>query len=223
MKHKTIPVQWLNLLVYCLHDLRDYGVDVELCPTTKVRTDSEDDSWSRGFWDDNNNKELVLKCATKREPEQWLPVFAHEYCHFRQWRDRCQVWHDNRKITSAEWSDILHNVPMKKQRLIKVITAVRNIELDCEKRTVKLFKKFKLPDSFIKEYIRNANVYIFYQTYLLEYRRWYRKKGIPVPYENPNLLKLVNTTFYKDYDVIPSNLLKAFRKYYPTLTKSRIY
>ena len=220
---KTIPVQWINLLTYCLQDLKDYGVDVELRNVEKVKTVNEDDSWSRGFWDDSNNKELILKCAVKREPEKWLSIFAHEYCHFVQWRDRCDVWHANRRITAAEWSDILHNVPMSEKRLNNIVTAVRNIELDCEKRTVKLFHKFGIPKRFIKEYTKNANIYIFYQTYLLEYRKWYKKAGVPTPYENPNMLKLAKTSFYKRYDIIPAPIYKAFLKYYPTSKKSRVY
>lgn len=220
---KSIPIQWIHLLTYCLQELNDYGVIVQLCNVDKVKTENEDNSWSRGFWDDSNNKELVLKCAVKRDPEKWLSVFAHEYCHFVQWRDRCDVWHANRRITAAEWSDILHNVPMKEQRLINIITAVRDIELDCEKRTVKLFSKFGIPKRFIKDYIKNANIYIFYQTYLLECRKWYKKAGVPTPYENPNMLKLAKSSFYKRYDVIPPKILNAFRKYYPTSKKSRVY
>lgn len=220
---KTIPIEWLNLFTYCLRELKDYGVDVELCNVDKVKVNGEDDSWSRGFWDDSNNKELVLKCAIKREPEKWLSIFVHEYNHFVQWRDRCDVWHANRRITAAEWSDILHNVPMSKQRINNIITAVRNIELDCEKRTVKMFYKFGIPKRFIRAYIKNANIYIFYQTYLLEYRKWYRKVGTPTPYENPNMLKLAKSSFYKRYDVIPPKILNGFRKYYPPVKISKVY
>lgn len=220
---QTIPIQWINLLTYCLQDLKEYGVSVDLCNTKKVKVEGEDDSWSHGYWDDGNNKDLVLKCAVKREPEKWLSVFAHEYCHFLQWKERCDVWHANRKITGAEWSEIIHNIPMREKRINHIITTVRNIELDCEKRTVKLFRKFKIPKRFIRDYIKNANIYIFYQTYLLEYRRWYRKTGVPAPYENPHMLKLAKTSFYNSYDVIPPPILKAFRKQYPTSTKPRVY
>ena len=53
---KTIAIEWLNLFTYCLRELKDYGVDVELCNVDKVRSKGEDDSWSRGFWEDSKLK-----------------------------------------------------------------------------------------------------------------------------------------------------------------------
>ena len=63
-----------------LEMLKD-GVAVKLYPGKSI-TDPNDGLSCSG-WFDPGEKELV--CATGQE--DWLEVYAHEYCHYTQWKD----------------------------------------------------------------------------------------------------------------------------------------
>ena len=53
---------------------------------------------------------------------------------------------------------------------------VQEMELDCERKSVEMIKKFDLPID-IEEYTSIANIYIFYYTYAKKNRCWFSENS----------------------------------------------
>ncbi len=201
---------WTRLFVDCITELQDYGVKIEFSKKEKIEL-IDDGSMCYGYWDDSDPKNPILACSVKGDINKWGPFFTHEFGHFQQWRDRTEVWRSNVKFTAKEQAAIINNRPISEKRMIKFLSACRELELDAEKRAVKLFKKYNVPIDLDK-YIKGANVYIFFQNYLYWYRHWCQRTP---PYEIQELMNLVKPAFYNGYKNIPKDLFEGFKKYYP--------
>ena len=134
-----------------------------------------------GYFDDED--EMVLKCAIGKPEKVWFPIFVHEYCHFRQYIDKCSAWKTyNKEDVDVFFSWIqgqtFHNKTVK--RFVKRTVA---IELDCEKRAVEVIAKYNLPIDRV-DYIRKANAYILFYPYALTTRKWYKKAPYTIPLQH---------------------------------------
>jgi hypothetical protein len=87
------------------------------------------------------------------------------------------------------------------------IALARDLELDNEKRSVKIIKKFNLPID-IKEYTKRANAYVQFYNYMMITRRWSDPKNSP--YTNKKIIEAMPDRFNMDYTVLPKKLLKVF-------------
>ncbi len=206
----TSADRWVELFVDCLIELKKSNVDVQLRKAKRVKLDT-DGSLCRGYWDDTNMERPSLFCAINGSILQWGPYFVHEFAHFCQWKERSSIWKADRKFTASDQDSIINNRPISEDRMLAFIDASCDIELDAEKRAVRLFKKYKVPIN-IDKYIRGANAYVFFHRYASQYRNWYKQTP---PDRIPDLHKLVKPTFYRGYKRIPAPLLDAFLKYYP--------
>lgn len=211
---------YIKFLTDCLINLESNNVKVLLTKEPKVYVDF-DKTYTKGFWDDASDpKNPTLSCSVYGPEEDWISIFAHEYCHFLQWIDKPKVWYAYSRLNSDVLSDCINNKPIKHSKLEYYLNTTRDIELDCEKRTVKLLSEYKLPLD-LKKYIKGANIYIFYHNYLKISRKWHGKEQIP-PHENKHLLNIVDSKFYSNYNYIPNDLLVAFINYYPPVKKSNL-
>ena len=91
----------------------------------------------------------------------------------------------------------------------KAIALCRDLELDNEKRSVKLIKKFNLNVN-IDSYIKRANAYVQFYNYLMISRKWCATTNIP--YKNTRLLKVMPVKFNMDYSRLSKKVLKAFEE-----------
>jgi len=83
----------------------------------------------------------------------------------------------------------------------------RALELDNEKRSVELMRKWGL-DVDIDNYIRKANAYIQFYNYMGKTRRWSNPQN--APYGNPNVVKQMPTTFRMNYKRMSKRVEKVF-------------
>ncbi len=152
-----------------------------------------------GYFDEEGP---VLVCSMKR-PDS-LEILAHEYGHLTQWREQIPLW----KAVGIsmplvdEWL-VGKDVPNIK----KHIAVCRDLELDNEKRTVKLIKEFDLPVD-IDHYIRKANAYVYFYTRMLSTRKWATPQNSP--YTNKNIISTMPKAFKKDYSIIPKKIEQVF-------------
>lgn len=209
--------RWLQLVADCLVNLSKNNVKVIFTHTPAYI--EEEKIYSAGYWDDSNNKQPVLACQVTSKEQDWVPIFAHEYCHFQQWVDQCDSWKAARHVKGDVMESILHNKPVSEKILNSSLDAVRDLELDCEKRTVQLFKYYKVPIN-VREYIKRANCYIHFYNHIKDYRKWYEQDN--KPYQNSKLLLMSSSKFYKNYDDIPSKLKSVFKEIYPITKKSKL-
>ena len=141
-----------------------------------------------GYYDEKD-----LKVAAGKK--EWLDVLVHESCHMDQYAGGFKYWREAEDGINFldEWLTKKKKYP--KERLEKAIKAIIMLELDCEKRTVKKMKKYKIP--FNKElYIQKANSYLFSYWATLRDKKWFK-----FPYENPKI-----------YGKMPKRFLES--KYY---------
>ena len=143
----------------------------------------------------------VLAIAIGREG--WLGVLVHEYGHLTQWVEQCKAWTDG-----AGTANIDHWLSGKRVRNIKVALAkTRDLELDNEKRSVKLIKQWDLPID-TKVYTRKANAYICFYNRLLITRRWCHPDNSPS--RNSKVWKKMPTRFNMDYENMSEKYHKIF-------------
>jgi hypothetical protein len=99
------------------------------------------------------------------EEEEWIGILIHEYCHFLQWKEDCKIW---RKFSNHDVKfEEIFSKPQKKK---KVIEDLLSLELDCEKRSLRLIKANKLIDA--ENYCKTANAVLFKYAYLYNKNKW---------------------------------------------------
>jgi hypothetical protein len=186
---------------YALKNLFKHKISVHLGFGALPPSDDTEIS-SNGYFSDAEKK---LFCRIDDKEEFWFEIFLHEYCHFLQHRDA-------KYPNSMHWQDLddwllkKKNFPQK--RVQKCVEVVRACELDCERRVIKLVKKFNLPVS-IPEYTQRANVYILFYTLVGKHRRWYNRLS---PYAVPELAKMMPVGFKKNWSTVPKEFEKIVVK-----------
>ena len=169
-------------------DLRDVKY-VKLSPTIRAS----------GYFDENVP---TLVCSMKR-PDA-IEILAHEFGHFTQWREQIPVWVDNPDSLNyvEEWLEG-KDVPDIKFHLGKC----RDLELDNEKRAVKLIKKHGL-NVDIDHYVRKANSYVQFYNFIFYSRRWCGPKNSP--YNNKALIAAMPNKFNMNYEELEEKYQRIF-------------
>ena len=190
------------ITLVALH-LSCYDMSVVFHHAVKVPLDNR--GYVSGYFDDYSKKLHVA-----RNSPIWLSVLVHEYCHFLQWENDVSVWKKFEKNYKhwETWVDKRKNLSEK--QLNKEFLAVRNLELDCEKRAVKIIKKYKLPIN-VKDYIKNANSYIYFYSYVKKFRTWCKL----APYKVQQILDVMPTKFLTNaqYNRVPSQYCDLVNKH----------
>lgn len=185
------------------------GVTLELTNETDVYI-SEHIKCAGYFQSKCGKDPNLLVTATKMPIERWLSTLVHESCHMDQWSEKIKLWKEHDKLNDNivdEWLEGKNHSIKKVEAAIKI---TRDLELDCEQRAVNKIKRFNLPIN-TAEYIQKANVYIFFHNWVLLKRKWYNP--LNCPFTNHNIFKLLKPEWYDSYEIIPPDLLKAFKKY----------
>jgi len=151
---------------------------------------AEDTIECSGYFDE---KSLVV--ATGDSQENWLPILIHESGHLDQYIEKISIWQDGESsIDSIDaW---LKGKPLHNRDIVKCFKSVIKLELDCEKRTIKKIKKYKL-DIDKNLYIQKANAYLF--SYWATFRN---KKWFPFPYNNPHIYSCMPKKFLKEEEYL---------------------
>jgi hypothetical protein len=154
-----------------------------------------------GYFDEESKQLVVAMNNT-----DWLGILVHEYCHLTQWTDGVKVWTDGCEGLEKveEW------LSGKNVRGIKsALAKSRDLELDNEKRSVALIKKwgFKID---IDDYIRKANAYVMFYNYMYHSRKWSAPGN--APYSNPNIISKMSNKFNMRYKEMSERLLKLYKE-----------
>lgn len=113
----------------------------------------------------------VLAVAMGRSFMEWFPTFVHEYCHMLQWYEGARVW-DNAGKSELLWSWLSGKRSLTKKQAKQMALWAMSVELDCERRVVKMIRRHKLPLE-LKWYCKQANAYIYFYHLVYLHRRWY--------------------------------------------------
>jgi hypothetical protein len=179
-------------------ECKKHNIKCVLKNTKTVKLTDDNDRCS-GYFDEES-----LVVAMNR-PDA-LQILVHEYCHLTQWVEQCDSW-----VTSVknESHDKLYRWLAGEdiKDIKKAISICRDLELDNEKRAIKMIKRFNLPID-IDIYIKKANAYVQYYNYLPISRKWCSPKNSP--YKNNRLVELMSSKFNMNYNKLTKRLLKAF-------------
>ena len=132
------------------------------------------------FEEDDETGYAKLMVAMKRPRWQWLGTLAHELCHVMQWLECEPTYYGTAKMKGDDASAYVDQwlefeKEFDKRTIRRAVQLTCDCELDNEKRTVRMIKKFKLPID-TKRYIQSANSYLFFHQVMFENRTWYNKK-----------------------------------------------
>lgn len=176
---------------------KEYGVKCDLRETTHVII-------SKGMKVSGYFDETVPILVCSMNTNIAYEVLVHEFAHFTQWIDQCYEWVTLGNSVS-EVDDWLKGKNVR--NIEECIAKTRDLELDNEKRAVKLIKQFNLPID-IRKYKKKANAYIMYYNYLLQSRKW----CIPgnTPYSNKRLIESMPDKFNMNYSKLPKRIEKIF-------------
>lgn len=205
---------------FCVHVRETAEKENILCifaPTSHVQF-HEEKSLVNGYFDDHHPTQgRVLAVGMGKPMELWLPVLVHESCHMDQCLEDSPVWKAGKIPDSSldvcdmvfEWLERKRDFPPAE--IDDYIRRTRNVERDCEMRTIKKIREFNLPID-PHHYARGANSYLFFYTAMKETRSWY-KPGRE-PYNTEDILKLVPTEILDEpeYEVVPPDLMDAYRR-----------
>jgi len=143
-----------------------------------------------GYFESNKGKERLVIATNRKD---FLSILVHEYSHLTQWAENCYEWHNYSDSYSLVHSWLEgEDVPNISRHLKRAMF----IELDNEKRSVALIKKYKLPID-VDDYIRKANAYMFFWLYLKYTRSW--SKATNSPYNNKTIISKMPKRFLKEY------------------------
>jgi hypothetical protein len=124
----------------------------------------------------------------------------------QQWLEQCPKW----VISDDSMNYIDDWLSGKEVRNIKkYIGLSRDLELDNEKRSVRMIKKFDL-DIDIEMYIKRANSYVLFYNWILESRKWSTAKNSP--YKNKRLLSVMPSSFRMDYTKLTERIRKVYEE-----------
>ena len=151
--------------------------------------------------------EETMKLVVAGKSKDWLGVLAHEYAHLTQWKDKStNIW----QTGSTGVTHLDDWLGGKKIRSIKkAIEQSRDLELDNEKRTVKLIKKWKLPID-LNDYIKKANAYLQFYNYMRISRRWSKPNNSP--YSNKAIYEVMPANFRMNYETMGKKYLKLYKE-----------
>lgn len=163
-----------------------------------------------GYFIDYGNPTLAV--ATGKPLKEWIMVLSHEGSHMEQWIEKSPYW-TNSFINGKEAVDYIDEwcggKEMSERELDDICKRSREVEWDCEKRSIEKAKKYNLPIN-IKEEIQKANSYILFYTLVKETRKW------STPGKAPHNIKEVWSsmpdTFDMDYTIIPDHIRELYLK-----------
>ena len=147
------------------------GVAVRAHPENTV-TGESDGIVCSGYFDPEGK---VFVCSMGRAfwPETW----AHEFCHYTQWKDGFMDQFDDEII----W-DWLGGNDYSFEAVEKSVRGSQELEADNERRTVEVIKKYDLPID-LEAYRQKSNAYIMFYDVVLKTRMW--PTGTNVTYSDP--------------------------------------
>jgi hypothetical protein len=188
-----------NYISKAIIDMLDHNIQIKLINKFEHTNMFEAD----GMFDDDL---LLFIVVVADKTEEWFPIFIHEYCHFKQWKEK--------KFTNKEWINTFTKLykwidsgeELDKKEQVLYARRARRAELDCEKRAVEEIKKYNLPIN-IDKYIQTANAYVFSYNFLVEGNKKLYGTGF-----NENVTDTMPKKFLSRYDRIPRKYREAIIK-----------
>lgn len=189
---KMLYIQDKEFITEAILHLLAHGVRVDLRPAKSIWHAGGECS---GWYDDGkaydhsetSKKELVVACGR----EDWLHVFAHEYCHFTQDLDGMFTELDEKEF----WKWLEGKREMTPEEVQSYMISSRELEADNERRTMAMIEKYSLSIDR-SAYARKCNAYILFYNTVARDRKWSDKQK---PYDTPEILAKMEGEILDDF------------------------
>lgn len=175
---------------------------------SKGETVRDDNLEYLGYFGEEEEGSYVLACALGDKTSTHISALVHESCHMDQWLEGSELW-DN----SHSWEVFEHWLAGERVSNIKKhLQNIRDLELDCEKRTVKKILSYDLPID-AETYTRKANAYIQFLNFLEHTRK--SPNGATLSLQKKEVWKVFPKRFREKryYDNLTKPAQKIFEKY----------
>ena len=166
-----------------------------------------------GYFSDEDRELLV--CI---DDPDWIETLVHEFCHFLQYKEQDPVYTsldqgDSNYVSEVwDWLDHKHefvSTKRKNEAFRKMIA----MELDCERRSVEMIKRFKLPVN-LEDYTYIAFVYVHYYNFCKKYRTWFSDgSSVADIVEISHLEDKYKISLDVDFSKLPPEFEEIFKKY----------
>lgn len=202
-----------RLVIDTFNTATENSIDMILSPTRTVPMDGVP---VNGYFRAGDSVPWELVCAIGQPTEKWIEVFVHESCHMDQFLENTEVWADTMITPTIEAGDVMQLwidgvVELTEAQKENIIGRARDVELDCERRTVEKIKAYNLPIN-VDEYTQKANAYILFYNVIKKTRAWYVEDK--EPYNLEAVWRNMPTNFDIDYKKPPVWLMEVFYKEY---------
>jgi hypothetical protein len=194
-----------NFIEFVKSECKKHGVKFK--PYKRSYVKLTDDIKCGGYFDDGSDSGKP-ELAFAQGREDFIELMVHEYCHMTQWIDGIELWEvsaDSLTVVDEWLSGVDHP-----DELVEVsLNKSRELELDNEKRSVEIFKKWDLPVD-VDLYIRKSNAYVLFYNYMKISRKWSNPDN--APYRNKNIIDAMSDKFDMDYENLSEELIELFKK-----------
>ena len=194
---------------HAINEMIDRKVSIILKNSNNIKF-GDNENLCSGYFSGSDDQEDCEFCVAVGG-EQYESVFVHEYCHFLQWKNKSKIWTGLKTRDENdfwEWLDKKKKMSFKRAK--RISSEIRDLEEDCERRSVKMIQKWDI-DIDIEEYKQKANSYIFFYTLIPETQEWYAP-GNP-PYMMQEIMDLMPKTWINDYSVLPDGYRELILEY----------
>ena len=209
----NLPPQYLSFVEDTIAHANANGVTVFLSADRGVLI--QEGTEANGFFTDENHADypLTLAAACGQSLDSWFPVFVHESSHMDQYFEDSPLWTGN-KVKGYDawdivdlWMDGL--IELNSDQLKQYVGAARDLELDCEMRSVKKINQYNLPID-VSRYIKTANAYVLFYNIMMITKKWYTLGE--EPYNNEAIVEAMPDSFCFDFNNPPQVLIDLMLK-----------
>jgi hypothetical protein len=146
-------------------------------------------------------------------------TMLHESQHMEQWHENCKPWRDHMVTSTTGSEDLLFlwidgKIDLTTEQARGYAQLSCNVELDCDKRTVRLMRRLKKEGKTtidVKVYTQKANAYALFWKMVARSRQWYEIGR--QPYALPEVYTKFPNTFNLDYTKLPKKYERLFEKH----------
>lgn len=112
--------------------------------------------------------------------EDWLLVFAHEFCHFKQWEEDAATFKKASDDIELLFEWVAGRIELDEETRWRHARVARDLEHDCESRVLANLESFGLLGLIDpKQYAQKANSYFNFYNYVGARRAWYESGREP--------------------------------------------
>ncbi|CAB4143552.1 hypothetical protein UFOVP449_217 [uncultured Caudovirales phage] len=191
----------LRFIKWVKKQCRKHGVKCELRNVKYLRLSGN--IQCAGYFDTSAERPVLVVSIGRPE---WIEILVHEYCHLTQWKEQPEFW-NNAIVGITKLDEWIAGEDV--ENIEHYLGLVRDLELDNEKRSVELIRKWGL-DIDVEQYIRKANAYIQFYNYMGKTRRWSNPQN--APYSNQNVVNAMPNAFRMNYKRMSKRIEQIFEK-----------